>query len=122
MLVPEPDNIPSPIAAAMDAKGFRRTLGVSTLFFAFAVVAAGAASAGNGWGNDHEPDWNDAQCDDDEGTGNDAKCMDGSDEGSAGGGSGGHGWGNDREPDWNDAQCDDDEGTGNDWKCTGEGK
>lgn len=81
------------------------------------VTASGMAAAGNGWGNDRVADWNDAQCDDDEGTGNDAKCEGGDD--GASGGSGGHGWGNDRVADENDAQCDDDEGTGNDWKCTG---
>lgn len=43
-----------------------------------AAVVAGSATAGNGWGNDREPDWNDAQCDDDEGTGNDWKCEGGS--------------------------------------------
>lgn len=42
------------------------------------VLVPTSATAGNGWGNDRVADWNDAQCDDDEGKGNDWKCTGGS--------------------------------------------
>lgn len=49
-------------------------VGQSAVIVALLASLLASGVQAKAWGNDREPDWNDAQCDDDEGTGNDWKC------------------------------------------------